>query len=226
MKTDSIFKKFNRIAESFDSQRKNRIQCYDDFYGTSVSFLASMRKNFKTVLDLGAGTGILSEYLYDQFPDAKYTLMDVADLMLDEARLRFKNHKNFHYITDDYSVTLPSVKFDLIATALSFHCIERKEKGSLYQNVYRHLKPGGYFFLLDRFSSSSSLIEKHYTRWRSDYIAKNMNHGMDNDTYRAEKKLRRNSTLFETVSSLSETGFKTAECIYSFMQYSVILAIK
>ena len=51
-------------------------------------------KKPKKVLDLGAGTGLLSYYWYIQCSSAEYMLVDIADEILDVSRKRFLGLNN------------------------------------------------------------------------------------------------------------------------------------
>jgi len=82
MEINKISDRFNLVAKNYDEQRRSFIPCFDDYYGTSVLFLSKIRKDFKSILDLGAGTGLLSKFLYEKFPAAHYTLIDISEQML------------------------------------------------------------------------------------------------------------------------------------------------
>lgn len=90
MEIEKILERFNQVAEKYDEQRKLFIPCFDDYYGTSITFLSKIRNDFRDILDLGAGTGLLTKYLYEKYPNANYTLVDISDQMLEIARQRFK----------------------------------------------------------------------------------------------------------------------------------------
>lgn len=51
--------KFNENARQYDGQRKKLIPCFDDFYSIAVS-MAETNTNNPDILDIGAGTGLLS----------------------------------------------------------------------------------------------------------------------------------------------------------------------
>ena len=112
---------FNLIAGEYDVNRRKFIPCFDDFYDSTTRFIAANITQPKRVLDLGAGTGLLSYYWFKCFPDSEYTLIDIADEMLKIARKRFSGADNVSYQILDYSKTLPETDFDIIISALSIH---------------------------------------------------------------------------------------------------------
>ena len=85
-----IEKQFNQIAHEYDSNRKRFIPCFDDFYINSTDFILSNIDVPKRIVDLGAGTGLLSYFWYKRCPTAEYILIDIADKMLNVARKRYR----------------------------------------------------------------------------------------------------------------------------------------
>lgn len=69
-----IEKQFNLIAEEYDSNRKKFIPCYEDFYQEATKFIESNFDNPKRILDLGAGTGLLSSFWYQHYPASEYVM--------------------------------------------------------------------------------------------------------------------------------------------------------
>jgi len=226
MEIEKISERFNQTASNYDKQRRFFIPCFDDYYRTSISFLSGCRSDFKSVLDLGAGTGLLTKYMFEKFPSAFFTLVDVSEQMLVIAGSRFINQENFEYIISDYSIKLPEKKFDLIASALSIHHLEDDSKMNLYSMIYENLEDGGYLINLDQFNSDSEFINENYNKWWYQYIINSSLNEMDRESWLKRRELDRENTIDQTKFMLKKAGFKHVECIYSFMKFGVILAVK
>lgn len=226
MEINKITTRFDHVAKNYDEQRRNFIPCFDDFYHTSISFLTQYRKNFQNILDLGAGTGLLTSFLYDHFPSSTYTLQDVSSQMLDIAKKRFSGSKNFHYSCEDYSLSLPGESFDLIASALSIHHLEEKSKAALYNNIYAHLNEGGVFINLDQFNADSELMNTLYDEYWYHHIETHITDKKVCADWSSRRELDKENTVQETIFMLQQSGFKTIECIYRYFKFAVIMAIK
>ena len=99
----AVRKAFAADAENYDRPRRKLVPCFDDFYRTALELLPFNPRTFE-VLDLGAGTGILSAMIAEAFPKSRLTLFDVTPEMLMIARARLKPlGKRVRFVTADFA---------------------------------------------------------------------------------------------------------------------------
>lgn len=226
MRAEEIKARFDAIAKSYDENRKKFIPCFDDYYLTTVRFLSSSIPSPKTILDLGAGTGLLSKFLYDKFPDAMFSLVDVFEKMLEVARERFEGLPNFEFSVLDYTRNLPNRKFDLVASALSIHHLENGDKRILYRNIFEHLESGGTLVNIDQFNADSAEMNALYESYWVKSIRESGLSEREFERWQLRKALDRENTVDETKALLSDAGFRVVECTYKFMKFAVVVARK
>jgi ubiquinone/menaquinone biosynthesis C-methylase UbiE len=224
MDFNKVKEQFDIIAQQYDAQRKCFIPCFEDFYVRSVSILR--QHDFRNIVDLGAGTGLLTKVLYDMFPKADYTLIDISADMLKIAQERFRTLDNFTFLEHNYVQDIPVTHCDLICSALSIHHLENDDKQQLYQNVYAKLAKGGYFINLDQFVAKSANMNTAYNQWWYDYIDKSGIKPEAKEAWLKRKALDKESTIDETMKLLEKCGFADVECIYSFMKFGVVIGRK
>lgn len=226
MQTEEIKARFDAIAKVYDENRKKFIPCFDDYYLTTVRFLSSSISSPKTILDLGAGTGLLSKFLYDEFPNAKFSLADISEKMLEVARKRFEGLPNFEFFSLDYTRNLPNRKFDLIASALSIHHLEDGDKRTLYQNIFDHLEPNGTLVNIDQFNADTAEMNALYESYWVKSIRESGLSELEFERWQERKALDRENTVDETKALLLDVGFRVVECTYKFMKFAVVMARK
>jgi ubiquinone/menaquinone biosynthesis C-methylase UbiE len=226
MEISKIAQRFDSVAQEYDAQRRFFIPCFDDFYKTSTDFLSQIVEKPNSVLDLGAGTGLLTAYLWDRYPGSNYVLVDIAEEMLELARKRFENKENFKFEVANYAEKLPKEDFDLIASALSIHHLDDKHKIDLYSMIYQKLPVGGCFINFDQFNASSVLINEYYVKWWHNFINKHITDKSEQEKYLKRRELDKEDTIEGSIQKLKAIGFKQVDCIYQFMKFGVILAIK
>lgn len=62
---------FDKAAEGYDRSRRQLVPSFDDFYGAAVESIPHESDAAIRVLDLGAGTGLLSALVARAFPHAR-----------------------------------------------------------------------------------------------------------------------------------------------------------
>ncbi|MCC4771582.1 methyltransferase domain-containing protein [Methanosarcina sp. DH2] len=220
-----IQRKFDAISKKYDEQRKKFIPCFNDFYGTTVS-VASVNKENPDILDIGAGTGLLSSFMMKRYPEASFTLIDISEKMLDMAKDRFKNNSNVKYIAADYSKYDFVEKYDMVISALSIHHLEDEDKRDLYKKSYSILKENGIFINADQVHGETPFIENlNKTTWRL-YVEGS---GLPEEEILAgyeRTKLDKDSKLDQQLDWLKETGFRDVSCIYKYYQFAVMFGRK
>jgi len=225
MNSNNIRTQFDLIAKQYDEGRKCFIPCFEDYYVRSVSLMKNLNPSAKKIVDLGAGTGLLTKEMYMLYPEAKFTLIDLSDDMLDVARKRFEGLTNFEYITADYSKSIPC-DADVICSALSIHHLEDDEKQNLYNEIYQKLPEGGIFINLDQFCADSPIINNAWDEWWLKYINNSGISAEAKAKWMERKKLDREVSIPKTISMLQKAGFNHAECVFQFMKFGTIIAIK
>ena len=136
---DDVKEQFGNVAKKYDSQRKYLIPCFNDFYSACLPLVKSLT-HAKKVLDIGAGTGLFSQFIYDQNPDLHFTLVDLSAQMLNVANERFAGSDNFEFLELDFSKDALPGKYDIIISGLAIHHLEDSEKAKLYKNIYLGFK--------------------------------------------------------------------------------------
>ena len=222
----NIEKQFNLIANEYDSNRKKFIACFDDYYKNTTKFIVSNIATPKHILDLGAGTGLLSYFWYQHYPTSEYVLVDIADEMLNVARKRFDGVNNVSYQIMDYSDKLPDEDFDVIASALSIHHLENEDKVKLFLRIYDKLPSGGLFVNYDQFCAGDTEM----SNWFDSYWESQLEHSglTDNDIelWKERRKLDKECSVEEEIEMLYKCNFKSVKCVYSYQKFSVIVAVK
>jgi len=216
---------FDRAAKDYDSQRRQLIPCFDDFYGMAVS-LVDLPQTSPRILDLGAGTGLLTSFLLARYPNAQVTLIDFSENMIEQARERFGDSPQITYVVGDYTNAAFADLFDAVVSSLSIHHLTHPAKRELFHSVHGLLADEGVFVNADQVLGATTEIDAYnFRRWEED-IARS---GLSLDAINASKERRRediNATEAEQLSWLSEAGFRQVDCMYRNLGFAVFYAKK
>ena len=134
---------FNHRAESFDSPKN---QSLADLVNAEIKQQVS-ELSTKSILDFGGGTGLIALPLAKQAKSV--TLVDIAEKMLEQARIKVKNQKleNLHLIQQDLLLKPLEQTFDLIIVSRVLHHMPHLD--SSLAMFKEHLTPGGQLFIAD-----------------------------------------------------------------------------
>ena len=111
------------------------------------------------VLDVGGGSGAVTEAVLDAFPAARMTLQDFSEPMLARAKERFSTHdRAIKYVQCDLlDSTWPQQvggPFDLVVSGEAIHHLnDLAAMAACYEAVHGLLKPGGCFLDYDLFDN-------------------------------------------------------------------------
>ena len=222
----SVRDAFDAVSGEYDRVTQRFVPGFEEFYGAVVAFAPFEEGAELRVLDLGAGTGLLSEVVADRFPHASLTLVDFSEKMLDVARQRLAGRGDrFRFVVADYVEEPLSERYDLVVSALSVHHLEDEDKRKVFDKVREALAPGGYFVCADQVRGASPEIEDRY---REDLIQRLRETGIEEqelDRF-AEKTGESHSHTHEApltvqLSWLTQAGFEAVDCFYKRGRFAV-----
>jgi tRNA (cmo5U34)-methyltransferase len=154
---------FDRAAQRYDQSRRLLVPCFDDLYGTALQLLPPDRGLPLRVLDLGAGTGLLSAFIAETYPLAHITLVDLAADMLAKAAERLRAHAGRIDIRVTDMARLPDLgMFDVVTSALAIHHLDDPGKQRLFADIYGALGAGGRFINIEQILGPTPAIENAY----------------------------------------------------------------
>lgn len=216
---------FDIVAQDYDMQRKQLIPCFDDFYGMALNLMESS-KDTPHILDLGAGTGLLSGMLLQKYPNARLTLMDISEKMLRMARPRFAGTDQVQYVVGDYTKHAFTSSYDMIISSLSIHHLTHADKKNVFGTVYKMLEPGGLFINADQVQGRTPETDAYYRERWLDAIHRS---GLSDEAISASIERRKvdiNAKLDDQLLWLEEAGFSVADCMYKYLDFAVFYAQK
>jgi tRNA (cmo5U34)-methyltransferase len=121
-----------------------------------------------SVLELGCGTGILTEKIRSACPGAEITGLDISQEMLDMAGKK-PGLDGVRFVARDIRTTWPERHYDVIITSLCLHHVSRDERAGILQRAAWALAPEGRFICGDIFRAEDDDGEQRLMEaWRCD----------------------------------------------------------
>jgi tRNA (cmo5U34)-methyltransferase len=207
---------FDESVAYYDAWIRMALPDYDAIFQTAQDLIPFQVDKSIDVLDLGAGTGLFSQHVFEKIPEARFKLIDVAEEMLAVAEQRFQGDiEKFQFIVDDYRTIDYAAEFDLVISSLSIHHLTDDEKQDLFQRVHNALRKDGVFINVDQVKGPSAYLQELY--W-SDWLAKARARGADEERIKESIARReaydKDALLTDQLQWLVDAGFVDVDCVY------------
>jgi tRNA (cmo5U34)-methyltransferase len=215
---------FNAQAAGYDAGRRRLIPPFDAFYGTAVQALALGGREPERVLDLGAGTGLLSAYVREAFPGVRLTLLDGAAAMLEQARARL-GEGDIAYVQGDLADELPAGLWDAVVSALAIHHLSHADKQALFARVHAALPSGGVFVNAEQVAGPSPRFTRVYEQWHEAHARAA---GVSDAEWAATQERMaydRCASVEAQLAWLRAAGFSEADCLFKDHRFAVLVGL-
>lgn len=212
---------FAAHAAEYHAERRRLVACFDAFYGTAVDLLRRREGPLRRVLDLGAGTGLLSAAILARHPAAELVLLDGAPEMLERARTELPQG-SIETVVGDLRDPLPDGPFDAIVSALAIHHIDDEDKRDLFLRIHAGLRPGGAFVNAEHVAGPTPWLERVYREtWRDECRAAGAG---EHEIAHAEErmKLDRSVAAATQLRWMADAGLHDCDCFFKQAHFAVL----
>jgi tRNA (cmo5U34)-methyltransferase len=218
--TDAV-RIFAEHAVGYHALRRRLVPELDAFYGTAADLLALRLGPVRRVLDLGAGTGILSAYVAERHPGVELVLLDAVASMLAQAQQLLAG-REVAVAVADLRDPLPEGPFDAVVSALAIHHLDDDAKQDLNARVREVLRPGGVFVNAEQIRAPTPWLEE---RQREGWLAACRREGASQLelAQTLERMIADRTVETETqLGWLRSAGYVDVDCFYKRWHFAVI----
>jgi tRNA (cmo5U34)-methyltransferase len=201
------------------------IPSFERFYGAAVEAISFGGNEPRRVLDLGAGTGLLSSLIADRHPETKFVLQDGSPAMLEQSS-DLLGDKIESVVVSEFSAPLPEGPFDAVVSSLAIHHLPDDEKRDLYSRAHDQLAVGGWFVNAEQVAGPTDLLDIEFRAWH-ETEAKRLG-ATDEQWDAAIKRFQHDirSPVHDQMKWLTQIGFANVECLMQDYCFAVLIGRK
>ena len=134
-----------------------------------VALVAESYRDGDRLLDLGVGSGLVEEALFERLPGIEVVGVDRSEAMLAQARTRHHARTNLRLVNGGFedldSIGVPDglgPPFEFVICVQALHEVADDVKRAVFAFVRRRIAPRGLFLVLDRFDYEPFALAPEY----------------------------------------------------------------
>lgn len=210
---------FDATASTYDRDRSLLIPGCDAFYRWAINLIPA---GAKTILDLGAGSGLLTVLIRQRFPNARIHVIDFSAPMLSIASDRLGNDPRITYQRANYVTEPLPESVCAVITSLSIHHIDDMDKRIIFKKIHTSLKPNGMFINADQVAGPTPALDERYKAlWLQQVRAAGATEPqITASLFRQQED--RCATVANQLLWLRDAGFADADCWFKDNRFAVM----
>ena len=160
----------------------------------------------------------LQKPLKRRYPHSKISCIDIAENMIQMAKIKLQNYTDIEYYTGDFSEFDFDEKYDVIVSSLALHHIKTDEdKKNFYSKIYSALKEGGVFLNSDVVLGSNEKLSQIYREKWIDFMLQNLPEKEVREKW-LPKQIEEDfpAPLINHLKWLDEKGFKSIDVVWKY----------
>lgn len=214
------------VVGGYDEHIRKLIPGYELVHQQIQSILKLQLQENAHVLIIGCGTGYELNYLLAAHPNCTFTVTELSENMLNQARQNIQAKGQEHrvnFVLGSHTDFEVSQTFDAVLCILVTHFIEQGAKPLFLAKAFELLKPHGIFLSFDLMQSQSRVEQTILPQFcQAQGLTQNQ----------ADKMMQRMSDDFELISQadyqtlLKKIGFEQIYCFSQIFSYAAYWAMK
>jgi len=222
-KMADIRSNFSEKTREYDDRVRKIIPRYEEMLDVLISSVAGPRGEKKRAIDIGCGTGAVSQRLLSSLQNVELTCLDMTQDMLDIAKQRLREHHNVRFVLADIYDFAFDGPYDIIVSSLALHhVITDQDKKEVYRKIFRSLGPGGSFYNADLvLGSDEELQERYMTQWKAFMYQNFPRKEIDNVQVPRYHQEDSPAKLVDHLAWLREVGFSGVDVVWKYYNFAV-----
>jgi tRNA (cmo5U34)-methyltransferase len=223
----SVEQFYNTVSKDYDKFVHRAVPRYPEMLWAIFQYVPKGLKP-KRILELGCGTGNLSELIVKTYPNAEKTLVDISEEVISQCKNRLEGNNRIEYCQADINdLDFSADSFDLIVSSITIHHLQDHEKELLFGKAFNWLTNEGVFTYADQFAGATKEIyDNHMNLWHQFVL----NSGCEEDEWQIWMKHQDehdyHATAADQIEWLKKANFSSIDITWRYLLWTVITTRK
>ena len=223
----SVEQFYNAVSKDYNKFIHHAVPRYPEMLWAIFQYIPKDLKP-KRILELGCGTGNLSELIVKTYPKSEKVLVDISEEVLSHCKNRLEDNNRIEYCRADINeLDFPVDSFDLIVSSITIHHLKHHEKELLFRKAFSWLTNKGVFTYSDQFAGvTKEIYDNHMKLWYQFAL----NSGCTEDEWELWMKHQNehdyHATAIDQISWLKKANFNSIDITWRYLLWTVITARK
>jgi tRNA (cmo5U34)-methyltransferase len=210
---------FEVTASTYDADRSRLIPRCDAFFRWAVDLIPPTARR---MLELGAGSGLLTMLVRQRFPHASIHLIDFSGSMLELAKRRLGDDPLITYDQADYLEVAFPPDLDAVISSLSIHHLDHAHKRVVFRKIYNALGRAGAFVNAEQVAGPTPELDRRYNElWLAQVRMAGATTAQIDAALRRMREDRCAPVALQ-LQWMREAGFADADCWYKENRFAVM----
>ncbi|OGV40165.1 MAG: hypothetical protein A2X48_20395 [Lentisphaerae bacterium GWF2_49_21] len=209
MSSKIIADNFSRGADLYDESARCQGHAAKTLAGMIFKDCPALPRNAR-ILELGCGTGFLTERMFNMYPSASFTVTDISRKMIERCKAKTDGigAGNKDFMICDFDLKIPRDKFDLVVSSTAFQW--SSDLSRLASGIKERLRPGGKLFF-------SILAEPTFHELKETFKALDISY--PGPRLMTESEIRKAFCIFKARTFSGETWCETYKSTSAFLRH-------
>jgi len=223
----SVEQFYNTVSKDYNKFIHRAVPRYPEMLWAILQYIPKDLRP-KRILELGCGTGNLSELIVKTYPNAEKVLVDISEKIISQCKSRLENSDRIEYCQADINeLDFPADSFDLIVSSITIHHLKHHEKELLFRKALNWLTNEGVFTYSDQFAGvTKEIYDNHMNLWHQFVL----NSGCNEDEWgmwmKHQDEHDYHATALAQLSWLKKAHFNSIDITWRYLLWTVITARK
>ena len=172
--------RYNELKAWLEETREDKLEAMDAFFdrriGTYEEHMSPWREHYKwiadilpdnieRILDIGCGTGLELDKIFERFPSLDVTCVDISEEMLRVLEKKH-GHRSLTVIRGDYFTQELGKNYDAVIAFETLHHFTRDQKTKLFRRLRSALADGGVLIECDYIAGTQEVEDLLFAECR------------------------------------------------------------